>query len=286
MEYAALPEGAEGARGSLSWMNRENSWDNAINTQSVEYWQSIHVLCDKRKHRRIETHQLLATLENVNAASHRDLIRLLPDLTKEQRIAAIGIFDLLRVRLAGPALFQCWLTKDKDERFAAKNALQTVGSVRANKLLINTVRTNPDPNRAEEACYILSFSYSSGPALVPHFLAMATDKQLPPDVRAQACEGLANDHYSDARTKRFKTVLNWLLPLLKDESVEVRFWASFALGNMRAKAAIPHLQRVVDEDDGFCRGWWFVRDEAADSILSILKKPRPDRTQMLEPPGV
>jgi HEAT repeat protein len=86
-----------------------------------------------------------------------------------------------------------------------------------------------------------------------------------PGVRGQAAESLA---YS-----RDKRACKFLISALSDPSAEVRFWAAFALGQIRCHAALRHLRRLAHSDKRRLRGWWGVGKEAADAINEILYGP-------------
>lgn len=63
---------------------------------------------------------------------------------------------------------------------------------------------------------------------------------------------------------------------LTDAAPEVRFWAAFSLGTMRARQARAALAGLVD-DDKVLPGWWSVGEEAADALDAIAGRESPDR---------
>ena len=73
---------------------------------STEYWQKIASAPAINNCGWIKADELLAPLAELHVSSHADLIRALPGLDKPASIAAIRVFDILRVRSAGPALFK------------------------------------------------------------------------------------------------------------------------------------------------------------------------------------
>lgn len=60
-----------------------------------------------------------------------------------------------------------------------------------------------------------------------------------------------------------------LIAALGDSSVEVRFWAGFALGELRDPAALSALERLARTDSATLPGWGSVMDEAAAAIETI-----------------
>ena len=60
-----------------------------------------------------------------------------------------------------------------------------------------------------------------------------------------------------------------LIAALRDSAVEVRFWAAFALGELKDPQALPELERLAATDESIMPGWGSVRDEAASAIITI-----------------
>jgi len=246
---------------------------------STEYWNQIASSQAVRNAGWITPEELLAPLVELDVSSHTELIRVLSALDKPLQIAAIRVFEILRLRTAGRALFDCWLSTDSNVSFAAGHALQKVRSHQAYRELIKYIWSEPTPSNAEQACYILSWSRDD--TLLEPLLAIYEGKRVPFEVRAQAAEGFANLlAHVDRRTKPYHLVLPALLHGLNDPSPEVRFWTCFALGNMRAKQALPQLERVAAEDDAVCPTWWLVKEEAEDAICHILNRPTPSRRRL------
>ena len=250
---------------------------------ATDYWQMIAAKPALLQCKWTSIEELLTTLEEIEVTSHAELIQKFPLLTKSQRIAAIRIFCILKVRQAGSVLMTSWLSEDTDERWEAARTLSNVESRRAYKQLLAIIQSHPDTRRREEACHILAFAFDG--FLLEPFQRIYANADYPFAVRAQAAEGLANLlGHVDRRTKRYRRTLALLLPGLQDPSPEVRFWTCFALGTMRAKEALPELQRLIAEDKAFCPGWWYVKDEASDAICHIHGKPLPDRVPLPQSP--
>lgn len=100
-------------------------------------------------------------------------------------------------------------------------------------------------------------------------------------VRGFAAEALSNLFaFGDQRKRNFKRAATALTSLLSDPAPEVRFWASFALGNMRYKGALPQLERLAASDTALCPGWWSVQDEASDALTAIHTGSWPDHQRL------
>lgn len=81
-----------------------------------------------------------------------------------------------------------------------------------------------------------------------------------PVVRAQIFESLA---YLGA-----KRAVPTLVEALDDNSVEVRFWATFALGHLGESSEISELERITS-DNAMVESWGSVGREASDAIKHI-----------------
>jgi len=80
-------------------------------------------------------------------------------------------------------------------------------------------------------------------------------------LRGQSAEALANFNHPE--------VIDSLLKALKDKEPEVRFWAVYALGQLKAKKALPALKRLAQKDRTPVPNWWTIDREAIDAIQHI-----------------
>jgi len=87
------------------------------------------------------------------------------------------------------------------------------------------------------------------------------DRAEHPGVRGAAAEALAT-----APRRRAEAPL---LAALSDPSAEVRFWAAFALGQLRSRRALAKLKRLAATDAARVPGWGTVRREAATAVEYI-----------------
>lgn len=93
-------------------------------------------------------------------------------------------------------------------------------------------------------------------------------------VRAQTLEGFALIN-PPKKHPLWREVEKAVLSGLKDESVEVRFWACYAAGNIGSyrnfgiKSALPILEELAKNDKTLLKHWWYVAEEATDAIKAI-----------------
>ena len=125
----------------------------------------------------------------------------------------------------------------------------------------------------QNVAYALSFLGEDG--AIEYLLASFANRLEHPDVRAQCAEGIANIlGGADRRTRVWKQAVITLLPGLKDDSAEVRFWTVFAMGALGAKDALPTLRKLVRADAAVMSSMgWEVGEEAKDAIASIEGRP-------------
>lgn len=162
------------------------------------------------------------------------------------------------------------LLRDADQRVSivAAACLASLGGGGALSGACEALQTADQPHVREAAALALA-TMKDERALAP-LLEAAAKKDEHADVRAQALEGVGIQlSGADRRTQQFKQAAAGVAELLEDAGAQVRFWACYALGAMRAKAALPALRQHVREDNAVCPGWWTVREQARDAIVAI-----------------
>ena len=151
---------------------------------------------------------------------------------------------------------------------------------RALFVLWQFARTVASPDTAEWATYDLSFSWES--RAVPHLLDLLNDLQRSAAVRTQAAEGIGNclpERVGRRQHSRlYRRCVTALVAALEDPHPNVRFYAAFSLGKLRARSALPRLRQIAEHDDVQASGMWSVKEEAVDAIHSIEHgcPPEPD----------
>lgn len=128
------------------------------------------------------------------------------------------------------------------------------------------LRSAGDAFSREQAAYVLSWTHGRGhdssrlKALLKAFNKPGEDAK----VRAQVLEGFANQQATN-KHRLWSRIEAATLAGLSDESVEVRFWACFAAGQLKMKAALPKLQEIKENDKSLA-SMWYVAEEAEDAI--------------------
>ncbi|MBW4657652.1 MAG: HEAT repeat domain-containing protein [Drouetiella hepatica Uher 2000/2452] len=108
---------------------------------------------------------------------------------------------------------------------------------------------------------------------------VAADRVEAPSVRAQAPEGLGNRLSHELVPNLYQEALTVIIEALDDSDAEIRFWACFAVSEIKIEEALPKLQVLAQTDNTIMEGWWSVGEEAEDAITLInggeppLRKP-------------
>jgi len=211
------------------------------------------------------------------ADSLEAVLKYLPELTASEVGCFLQALSHLGRRRAVPLLVRSVYLHPDLAHWHALHQLGRLGGKLALQALVRFAREHLDEAIRTGAVYQLQFIKPSQEELL---LSILEDPNQPVSTRSQAAEGL---HLVwDARTRLYKRTVQALLEGLRDPSPELRFWCAYSLGQMQAKAAIPELERVAQEDPDVLPGWWAVRDEAADALTHIRGGPWPERERMAE----
>lgn len=125
--------------------------------------------------------------------------------------------------------------------------------------LIQTLKHGRRPFNRAAAAYAMQLVSSL--RTIRALETVVKNKSERPRVRGEAAEALAHRH----RRKSHDV----LLAALGDSSKELRFWCSFALGEMAEKQAVSALESLVATDKRVVQGWHSVAKEAADALENI-----------------
>jgi len=197
------------------------------------------------------------------ATSWDGLVAVLRDVSAgEDRAKACWLLSRLGDARALPELLRALRDPDSRLRVEAAFSLGTLGNRRAVRALIGTLKDDLDANIRMAAAHSLGEldDKRSSDAL----LEKLGDSNEDPRVRGQAAEALG-------RTAR---AIPDLIRALEDSSVEVRYWAAFALGELGDSAALPALERLAQSDDAIRPGSGSIKEEALAAIEGIRRSRR------------
>jgi HEAT repeat protein len=202
----------------------------------------------------------LNRLRKRGVASWQDLVAVLNDRSAgEDRARAGWLLGRMRDARAFDPLASALHDPDPHLRAEAARSLGALGSVRAVPELLAALQADPDLDTRIGAAH--SLGLLGDHRAVDPLLAKLADKSEHPRVRGVAAEALTGP--------REHRAVPLLITALDDPSVEVRFWAAFALGELGDPAALSALERLAQTDDAVLPGWRSVKDEAAAAIDSI-----------------
>lgn len=212
--------------------------------------------------------QIRRELAERGIASEKAMYDSLSSASKRLRLLGIRLIED-RGRISAMPLLAELLADEEDEvRMAAASALAAIGGRASLLVLAGILEIERRQTVRHAAVHALAFMFEDD-AFGP-LISVFQNPSESPSIRGIAAEGIANLlEHSDPRGESYKQAVAVLITGLQDESPKVRFWASFALGCLKAHQAIPHLRRLADTDKAVCRGWWSVAREAEDALLSI-----------------
>lgn len=221
----------------------------------------------------------LEALLFLGITSYERLAEILPTLRDEPLVSALWALPYFDKRKTVPLVQRLLKSHDPQLRKRGLDGLWRIGGRRANGVLARHLLADPDPGVRESAAYGLGAQFdprTDEAAFKPLLAALENQAELP-NVRAQTAESLGNIiGRSDRRARPYRQAQRALTLALEDTAPEVRFWAAFALGEMRSRAALPKLRELASTDAAICPRWWAIKDEAADAIECILTGSWPD----------
>jgi len=150
-------------------------------------------------------------------------------------------------------------------------AFEAAKNIACNKLskaeftkLSKIVTTGLEVHNKEAATYAISWTENRSSVLSVLIDILGTLENHE-RVRGQAAEGIG----IISPSRKFKLRMaaeEILLKSLKDSSPTVRFWSCYAVGQIKLKRAIETLEKLKDNDNAVCPGWWYISEEADDAI--------------------
>ena len=199
-----------------------------------------------------------------------ELLLALPELPAAVRREAVYLLGRLgRKRDAGVLIKQFDAERSSAVRQAIVEALGQIGGKRACKALASWVADAKHPTELRcAACHaLMSFFDQPDPTLLDTLLRVAASKQEEPVLRGQALEAIQSQvALEEVDAALWRRIIDLLFACLQDPSGEVRFWAIFAVGQVRAKQLVPELRWLEETDDVVGPLGWENREEARDMI--------------------
>jgi HEAT repeat protein len=170
--------------------------------------------------------------------------------------------DILLVILSGQRS-ELWMP--------AATALSLIATEKHLPSLLSILASSRESPQRESAVYALSFLTKCRVNLevIDVLTEVAANKAEVPSARGQALEGLGNKMRQEFPQNIYQRAVSIIIECLDDSESEVRFWACFAVGAVRASDALPKLRVLAQTDDAVVAGWWSVGKEAQDSINLI-----------------
>lgn len=149
--------------------------------------------------------------------------------------------------------------EDVELRAEAARSLAFLGSRLATRPLIDTMLTDKEVELRKAAAYALGGLRDK--RAFEAMLDVLNNMHEAPEVR-----GMVAEQFTNLRDDR---AIAPLIAALNDPSVEVRFWAAYALGQLGGVEAIPALERVATGDEAVRAPYGSVKNEAAEAITNI-----------------
>jgi HEAT repeat protein len=230
-----------------------------------DFEQAIQQLIDRTDPgvRDVVLHDL-GELRNSGVNSWRDLVAALGDPSgAEHRRTACWLLARVKDPGAFDPLVSALHDPDPRLREEAARSLGVLGDLRAVPELLAALQTDLDPETRMAAAYALG--HLGDHRSVDGLLAKLADRNEDPRIRGMAAEAVTGVQDRQA--------VPFLIAALDDPSVEVRFWAAFALGQFGDPAALDALEGLARSDDAVLPGWWSIKDEATAAIESIRATP-------------
>lgn len=187
----------------------------------------------------------------------RSLLRRILSLELETRVSACWLLGQLGQKRAVASLLIAFA--DPRLSWEAAKALGVINSKRAVKPLINWLLEARHTEQRAAAAYALGLLTDE--RTINPLVVVLDDPETDPKVRGHAAEALA--HLADDRAAAH------LVTALKDPSAEVRFWAAFALGQLRHQKALPELRNLATSDKAVLTNWGKISDAAREAIANI-----------------
>ncbi len=213
---------------------------------------------------RVQGQQDIDSILQAGVSSYDDLLVILqnPKVNTDRGTKVCWALSRLGDQRAVPTLLAALRDKNPDLRSVAAKSLGELNGKQAVYPLITALYEDESLEVRVAAAYALGL-LGDDKAVEP-LVSILSDRTQEPRVRGMAAEALSDINDSRAITP--------LIAALTDVSVEVRFWAAFALGKLGNRQALPELERLAATDETILPGWWAVSREATEAIQRIQER--------------
>jgi HEAT repeat protein len=177
------------------------------------------------------------------------------------QLTVCWILGQLNDKRALGVLLKALESQDSYLSWEAAKSIATLGGNEAVQHLIQILSEGKDPHNRAASAYVLGIL---GDKQALDSLIYALSNSDIPEVRSHAAEALG--HMADSRA------IHTLILSLKDNSAEVRFWSTFALGEIGNSVAIPELKKLAATDKACLPDLGLVSKEAENAIERIQKR--------------
>lgn len=236
---------------------------------SVFQQQLQSIVADAPLKVRDQFQQTIDQVISYGIGSFEEMLTVVQDETidPEIRVAVCWLIGQFRNKRAVHALLRAFGSEHDQLRGQAAHVLGQIGSKAAVKPLLIALQTGSSAEHRADAAHALG--HIGDERAVAPLLRALTDHKESARVRSQAAESLA---YLPGLTDAVRPAL---IAALADRSVEVRFWAAFALGQIGDSSdheAIRALEHLAATDTTLLTGWWSVKKEATAALERIKQR--------------
>jgi HEAT repeat protein len=209
---------------------------------------------------RIKGQQDIELIIESGVNSYDDLLNMLSrNIGIELKTIACWLLGRLGEKRAIPTLVCLLKHQNHQLRNAATIALGELDAKESLESLITTLINENNEEVAEAIVYTLGLLGDKAAFDILVNILQNTNKN--PKIRGLAAEALA-----DIRDQR---AVMPLIEVLKDTSVEVRFWAIFSLGELGNEQALSELQTLALTDKSVLSDWGSIKEESLTAIHRI-----------------
>lgn len=154
--------------------------------------------------------------------------------------------------------------RNMHDAFEAAKAIWNDSDPRSSVLLFERLSMAGEHLTFEAAAFAMTMVTTS--PTIAALERVLDNKAEPPRVRGEVAEALTHTHPPSTRVVRMRNP--------SDPSKELRFWCSFALGEMGEKRATAALEHLAATDHRLVPAFHPVSREAADAVRQIRERKR------------